>query len=662
MQTTTLGAIARSIRSLSADAIQKANSGHPGLPLGMAELGGMLFAEILEYYPDKPDWIDRDRFILSAGHGSMLLYSLLHLAGYKLSCEDLMNFRQTGSITPGHPEYGLTPGVETTTGPLGAGFSNAVGMAIAESMLAAQFNTNRHQIVDHYTFVIAGDGCMMEGITSEAASLAGHLALDKLIVFYDSNQITIEGSTDIAFSEDVLARYQSYNWQTLTIDAYNGDEIRTAVNKAKSDTTRPTLIRALSTIGKGAPTMAGTHKVHGSPLGEEEILRMRKESGIPDLESFFIDPEASSFFVSHRQELEKKYREWENTFTAWSKDNPQLRKKWDVYFSEPQNAVKNLALPDFKIGDKIATRKASGKILNTCAEQMENIVGGSADLAPSNNTFITSSESFSATNRKGRNLHFGVREHAMGGIINGMVLHGGLKVYCGTFLAFSDYMRPAIRLAALMKIPSIFVFTHDSIFVGEDGPTHQPIEHIEALRAIPDLTVIRPADAEETAIAWKIAIAKTDGPCVLILSRQSLPVLGKHDPDWKAAMLKGAYIVSKGSDHPDITIVATGSEVSMALEAAALFTEKNIRVISMPSRTDFLDQDVEYRSQLIPEGTTVIAVEAGVPWGWASVTGNIETVFSIRRFGESGPADRIASSLGFTVQDLKEFILSKTDE
>ena len=535
-------------------------------------------------------------------------------------------------------------------------------MAIAEQMLAARFNTGTHSIVDHYTYVLAGDGCMMEGVASEAASLAGHLKLNKLIVFYDSNKITIEGSTTMAFTEDVGARFRSYGWETISVDAYDPQGIVAAVAEAQKQTDRPTLIEAVSTIGKGAPTMAGSHKVHGSPLGEKEIEGLRKSAGIPQEEEFFVDPEAIKFFASRLMEMNKKYKEWQEDFEAWSSENPALKKEWDNFFAKTATLVNGVSLPEFKLGEKVATRKASGIVLNAFAEVLENLVGGSADLAPSNNTMIESSASFSSENRIGRNIHFGVREHAMGGIMNGIVLHGGLKIYAGTFLVFSDYMRPAIRLAALMKIPSIFVFTHDSIFVGEDGPTHQPVEHIEALRVIPNLNVIRPADAEETSVAWSIALSSIENPTALILTRQGLPVYEKEDPAWTENMHRGAYIVRKGSNNPDVTLVATGSEVTMALEAANSLPGKSIRVVSMPSRTTFMEQDAAYREELIPKGSTVIAVEAGVPWGWASVTGSVDSVFSIRRFGESGPAMKVAAALRFTSIDLKDLIISRTEE
>jgi transketolase len=653
MNTDTVNAIATSIRALSMDGVQKANSGHPGLPMGCAELGALLYGDLLRHDPSHPDWIDRDRFILSAGHGSMLLYSLLYLSGYGLTKEDLMNFRRLGSKTPGHPEYGMTVGVETTTGPLGAGFSNAVGLAIAERMLAAKFNTPKQSIIDHYTYVLSGDGCMMEGITSEAASLAGHLRLGKLIVFYDSNSITIEGSTDLAFTEDVLKRYEAYGWQTLSGDMYDVDGLRSLISDAKSTADTPTIILLQSTIGMGSPNMAGSHEVHGAPLGDEEIAATRRNLGIPEDESFYVDQKAFSHFESMKPEWSKRFDTWQAAFDAWAAENPELKKLWDTGFSKID--PHDIDMPKFEIGDSMATRKAGGAVLKAAAANVPCLVGGSADLAPSNNTAMPGGD-FKFDTPEGRTLHFGVREHAMGGITNGLALHGGLRPFCATFLVFSDYMRPSIRLASLMKQPVIYVFTHDSIFVGEDGPTHQPVEHLASLRIIPGLTVLRPGDAQETAIAWSMALTKDDGPVALALTRQNLPVYEKSDSDWMHTITRGAYVVKECNGTPEIVVVATGSEVSLALEAAEKVSDKKIRVVSMLSRELFLAQDQTFRRSILPEGVRVVTTEAGVSCGWDRFASSPEDMLHIDRFGESGPAKDVANHFGFTADALAEIL------
>ncbi|RLD32277.1 MAG: transketolase, partial [Bacteroidetes bacterium] len=545
-------AAALSIRSLSMDQVQAANSGHPGLPMGCAELGAVLYGDVLKHNPKVPKWIDRDRFVLSAGHGSAFIYSLLHLSGYNLPIGELKRFRQMGSLTPGHPELNHTEGVETTTGPLGAGFSNAVGMAVAETFLADKFNTKDASVIDHFTYSLAGDGCMMEGLTSESASLAGHLGLGKLIVFYDSNKITIEGSTELAFTENVKMRYQAYNWQTLEGDMHNPEEIENLINQAKMETAKPTLIILNSIIGKGSPNREGTAGIHGAPLGEEEIALTRKNIGIPVEESFYIHPDAVKFFNEKKDTAVGEYTKWTDMFSNWSKNNPDLRKEWDLFFTDGID-LSGVEWPEFKVGDSAATRKISGAAIKALSNSVPNIIGGSADLAPSNNTAMDHGD-YSITNRGGRTLHFGVREHAMGGIANGITLHGGLRTFCATFMVFADYMRPTIRLAALMNLPSIFIFTHDSVFVGEDGPTHQPVEHLASLRIIPNTTVLRPADAEETVESWKMAVENITGPTVLALTRQNLTVFAKDDSDWKSTIRKGAYIAADCSGKPDVVL------------------------------------------------------------------------------------------------------------
>lgn len=653
MNTKALEAVAKTIRALSMDGVQKANSGHPGLPMGCAELGALLYGEVMKHNPKDPAWINRDRFILSAGHGSMFLYSLLFLTGYGLTKEDLMNFRQLDSKTPGHPEYGWTAGVETTTGPLGAGLSNAVGMAIAEQMLASRFNTAKRTIIDHYTYVLSGDGCMMEGVTSEAASLAGHLGLGKLIVFYDSNKITIEGSTDLAFTEDVLARYRAYGWQTLSGDMYDLAGTAGLIGEAKAEKAKPTIILLKSVIGKGSPNMAGTHKVHGAPLGEEEVKATRKALGIPEDEAFFIAPEAVSYFDGKKADWSKAYEAWKSSFDAWAQENPELKKEWDAFFAARPDYAK-LPYPQFAEGDKLATRSASGKVLAAIAPAVPNLVGGSADLAPSNNTAMPGGD-FSKTDRKGRTLHFGVREHAMGGIVNGMALHG-FRPFCATFLVFADYMRPTVRLAALMELPIIYIFTHDSIYVGEDGPTHEPIEHIASLRIIPHVVVLRPADAQETALAWQMALEHANGPTVLALTRQNLAVFPKADADWKKTARKGAYLVKDCAGKPDVVVVATGSEVELALKAAALVQDKKIRIVSMISRELFQKQDKAFREGLVPGGVRTVVAEAGVRSGWEGIASSETDILSIDSFGKSGKAEAVAKSFGFTPENLASLI------
>ncbi len=644
MEISSLEALAASVRSLSMDAVQAANSGHPGMPLGCADLGALLYGEVLKHDPSQPQWIDRDRFILSAGHGSMLLYSLLHLTGYGLPLEELKKFRQLGSKTPGHPEYGWTVGVETTTGPLGAGFSNAVGFAIAETKLAAEFNTPEHTVIDHYTYALAGDGCLMEGVSAEAASLAGHLELGKLIVFYDSNGITIEGHTDIAFTEDVGQRFEAYGWQVLKGSAHDISQMMTLISEAKAEKKRPSLLILTSTIGFGSPHKAGTHDVHGTPLGAEEIKATKKNLGLPEDEQFYIVPEALRYTAQKATPWKAARETWEKTFAAWAKVNPELKAKWDKFFADPTTLVDYAEEPSFALGEAVATRVAGGKSLNAFAKVMPGLTGGSADLAPSNNTALPFGE-YSAQNRLGRTFHFGVREHGMGGVVNGMNLHGGLRAFGATFLVFADYMRPPLRLSAIMGLPSLFVFTHDSLFVGEDGPTHQPIEHAEALRAIPRLLVLRPGDAQETFLAWKLALKQTHRPSALLLTRQNLKVYEKP-ANWKEDFEKGGYIV-KDTDKPETVILATGSEVNLALEAVKL-TQRRVRVVSVSSR-ELLHENPNHWAKLVPQGTKVVAAEAGITTGWKGLADN---VLGLDRFGESGPGAAVAAHLGLTAENL----------
>lgn len=652
-----LKAVALSIRSLSMDAIQKANSGHPGLPLGAAELASVLYGNIMRHNPKNPGWKNRDRFVLSAGHGSMLLYSILHLAGYDVSLDDIKNFRQPGSRCPGHPEYGYTPGVEMTTGPLGQGLSTAVGMALAESMLAAKYNTPDFKIVDHYTYVLAGEGCLMEGVASEASSFAGHNRLGKLIVFYDENHITIDGSTNIAFTEDIAKRYEAYGWQILRGDMYNMDEIEKLTAAARKDP-RPSLIMLKSIIGKGAPTVAGTAKAHGAPLGAEGIVEAKKELGLDPGKDFQIKPEALEFFKNKQNHFSQLEEEWNALFEKWAEEYPEKKKSWDEDFAEggvSPARLGNAVLPEYEKDTSLATRTASNNALNAFAPVVPNLVGGSADLQSPNAVALKNAKSYSPDTPDGRYIHFGIREFAMAAICNGIQLHGGFRSFCATFMVFADYLRPALRLSALMKLPVIYVLTHDSIYVGEDGPTHQPIETIASLRAIPNVRVLRPADAEETAIAWKMALQRTDGPVCLALSRQNLPVFAKEDPDWKHTVECGAYIVRKGAETPDITILATGSEVEMALKAAELVPEKKIRVVSVMSKELFESQPekiIETITGCNKGNVRIVTVEAGVKAGWEGWTKSPKDNFSINRFGESGPAKLVAKELGFTAENL----------
>ncbi|MDR2447248.1 MAG: transketolase [Treponema sp.] len=665
MDTKPLEKIALSVRALSMDAIQKANSGHPGLPLGAAELGAVLYGDILKHDPSCPSWRDRDRFVLSAGHGSMFLYSILHLAGYKdISLDDIKTFRQIGSRAAGHPEYGLADGIETTTGPLGQGFATAVGMAVAETMLAARFNTEKHAVVDHYTYVLAGDGCLMEGVSSEASSFAGHFQLGKLIVFYDSNKITIDGSVDLAFTEDVAKRYEAYGWQVLSGSMYDFAEIASLVEKAKSEIAKPSLIILKSIIGKGAPHKQNTADVHGAPLGAEELAATKAALGISG--DFFVAPEAAAYFEKKQGEWKKARAAWEADVEAWAKENPEKKAEWDVFFSGKTIPA---ALPAFSVGDKIATRAAGNKALGAVAAANPFLVGGSADLKGPNAVglpaTVPNAADYSAGNRTGRYIHFGIREFAMAAISNGITLHGGLRAYCATFMVFADYLRPALRLSALMNQPVVYVFTHDSIYVGEDGPTHQPIEHLASLRVIPNVRVLRPADAEETAIAWEMALGNDTGPTALALSRQNIAVFEKADPDWRNTIRTGAYIVKK-ADNPNVVVIATGSEVGLALDAAKKVeerSEKKVQVVSMISRELFESQPKEIQDAIIPGGrcecgcVKIVAAEAGVRSGWERWTA-AENIFSIDRFGESGPAEKVAAHFGFTSDALAALCLT----
>lgn len=641
-------AIALSVRSLTIDAVEKAQSGHPGLPMGLAELGSLLFAETLSYYPHDPKWPNRDRLILSAGHGSMLLYALLHLSGYALSLEDIQQFRQVGSRTPGHPEYGATSGVETTTGPLGQGLASAVGMALSEAHLHALFRDNQGPLIDHCIYVIASDGDLMEGVSSEASSLAGHLKLSNIIVFYDDNQISIEGDTALAFSENIEQRYSSYGWHTLSADAYDIMALRHAIAQAQAETTRPTLIKVRSTIGKGSPNKAGSAEAHGAPLGQSEAEATRHALGLN--QQFFIHPQATAFFKQRLPQLEMHYTQWQQRLKSWLDSDSHGRHLWECYHSPPNKLLSKVNYPSFERNEKVATRKASGMLLQAIAPALPQLIGGSADLAPSNNSNLPSDD-FSATNRRGRILHFGVREHAMAAIVNGIALHGPLVPFCATFMVFSDYMRPSMRLAALMKVPAIYVLTHDSIYLGEDGPTHQPIEHLAALRAIPGMRMLRPADAEETVESWRLVLEDRSGPAIIALTRQGLPVFPKSDTQWRQNIRRGAYIALESNTELEVIVVASGSEVSLALEAARKYG-KGIRVISMISRELFESQDEAYRTLLFPPAVRVVVVEAGIRYGWEHYVERYEDLLVLSDFGASGPGNKVAAFFKLTAQEL----------
>lgn len=663
MDTQSLEKIALSVRSLAIDAIQKANSGHPGLPMGAAELAAYLYGVEMKYDSSDPSWINRDRFVLSAGHGSMLLYSILHMAGFAVSMDDIKSFRQIGSRCPGHPEYGATPGVEITTGPLGQGIASAVGMAIAERMTAAHFNRPGAEIVDHYTYVLAGDGCLMEGVASEACSLAGHLGLGKLIVYYDSNAISIDGSTSLAFTEDVGKRFEAYGWQVLNGSMYSFGDLADLTAKAKAEKDKPTLVILKSVIGKGSPSKQGTAGVHGSPLGEEELAKTKAALGIPAGEGFYVAPEAYAYFEKRRAELREDKSSWQARFEAWGKANPGLSGELSArYFNRP---VKPLEMPAFAKGDKLATRNASGKCIAAIAHSWPNFVGGSADLTGPNVTQIPADAAedpvvFTKDNPAGRYIHFGVREHAMAAIANGLSLYGGMRPFVATFLVFADYLRPSMRLSALMGQPVIYILTHDSIFIGEDGPTHQPVETMASLRAIPGLAVLRPADAEETAAAWKMAIERTDGPTAILLSRQNLPVVAKDDPDWEATMAVGAYVAKNCDTAPDVDLLASGSELSLALKAADIVKEAkpqlSVRVISVPDREAFFRAPAPVRDTILGAAPRIFVAEAGIGRGWEFVAPP-ENIFSIERFGESGPGGKVAEHLGFTAEKFAELVL-----
>ncbi len=634
------------------DAVQKANSGHPGMPMGMADVATVLFFRHLRHCPSDPAWPNRDRFVLSAGHGSMLLYSLLHLCGYDLTLDDLIQFRQWGSKTPGHPERNTTPGVETSTGPLGQGCGNAVGMAIAERMLAERFNTDAGYPVDHYTYVLASDGDMMEGVSHEAFALAGHLGLHKLIVLYDFNRITIEGSTHLAYSDDVRKRFLSYHWRVLETDAHNLDAVDRALRRAKREKNRPTLILCYSHIGKGSPNKVDTAHCHGAPLGSEEVKAAKRYLGLPENREFYIPERVHALFAQRRKEWERQAARWRKKAAAYWKAHPEKAALWKQHMEDILPDTLSSCLPDFPTDKRLSTRVASGQVIQALARVVPHLVGGSADLAPSTMTLIQGAASIGPRSFGGRNFHFGVREHAMGAILNGLLLHGGFRAFGATFLVFSDYCRPSIRMAALMKLPVIYVFTHDSFYVGEDGPSHQAVEHAAALRSIPGMTVIRPADPTETAFAWIAALKNRSGPTAILLTRHNVPVIDRHQYAPAAWLERGAYTLweSAPGATPDALLIASGSEVDLALRAAReLAGECRVRVVSMPSWELFEQQPPSYRAQVLPPtGAIRVALEAGISQGWEKYVGENGRVLALNRFGASAPYHVLAEKFGFT--------------
>ncbi len=643
------------IRVLSADAIQKANSGHPGLPLGTAPVAYELFAKHMNYNPHNPDWVNRDRFVLSGGHGSMLLYSLFHLFGIgNLSLEEVKNFRQFGSLTPGHPEYGHTVGVEATTGPLGQGMAMAVGMAMAEAHLSSVFNKEGFPVVDHYTYVLGGDGCMMEGISSECFSLAGTLGLSKLIVFYDSNNISIEGSTDIAFTEDVVTRFKAFGFQTIEVEDGNDLEaIGKAIEEAKADKTRPSLIKVNTLIGYGCPAKQGKASAHGEPLGVDNVAALKENINWPCKGDFEVPKEVYDHYKELADNMAKAEDKWNELFAAYVEKYPEMKELWDNYFDGYDMSDLFNSDEYWAKGDKPeATRSTSGTILNMIKKAMPNLIGGSADLAPSNKTNMKDAGDFSKDNYAGTNLHFGVREQAMAAIGNGLALHGGLKAFVATFFVFSDYVKPMARLSALMKLPLTYVFTHDSIGVGEDGPTHEPIEQLAAFRSLPDFTVFRPCDRTETAAAWMYAVENECGPTGLVLTRQNLPQMEGSSKD----ALKGGYVIAESEKAvPDAIIIASGSEVSLAVNAKEELKKSGIdvRVVSMPSMELFDKQSAEYKESVLPNAVRKrVAVEALSDFGWYKYVGLDGRVIAMEGFGASGPAATLFEHFGFTVDNV----------
>jgi transketolase len=658
--------VVNTIKTLAIDAVQAANSGHPGMPMGMADTASVLWREFLVTDPRNPSFCDRDRFILSAGHGSMLLYGLLHLSGHDLSLEQLKNFRQMGSLTPGHPEFGLTAGVETTTGPLGQGFANGVGMAMAEAHLASVYNRPGHTLVDHYVYGICSDGDLQEGLSHEAAAIAGHLKLGKLIFLYDDNEITIDGCTANSSSTDETVRFESHGWQVLSVDGHDRAAVREALVSAKGDTSRPTLIRCRTYIGHGSPNKEGSEKSHGSPLGAEEVRLTKEKMGWPVDAQFLVPPEVPEAFSEMRMRGASKRDQWLTAFDAYKAAYPSEATE---FLAMQSGDVDVASLKDVLAGivsdAPQATRASSGKVINALASLLPSLIGGSADLAGSNKTTIEGAAFYSPATPSGRNIHFGIREHGMAAAMNGMALHGGLIPYGGTFLTFSDYMRPSMRLAALMKQRVVYVLTHDSIFLGEDGPTHQSVEHAMALRLIPGLDVMRPADMAETAAAWLATLGRNDGPTALLLTRQNLPQLVDFDVA-TTGIEKGGYVIAEqGLQGEPVILIGTGSELHLCVEAKAILESKGVpvRVVSMPCLDRFLRADRAYRDSVLPPSfARRVSVEAGRTFGWESVVGLDGASVGIDSFGESAPAEELAKHFGFTVENVVKTAMSLTDQ
>jgi len=645
------------IRFLAVDGVQKANSGHPGMPMEASPLAYLLWTRTMNYNPKNPAWPNRDRFVLSAGHGSMLLYAMLHLTGYGLSLDALKDFRQLDSPTPGHPEYGCAPGVETTTGPLGQGFATGIGMAMAERYLATRFNRPDFPLVNHFIYALVSDGDMMEGISSETASMAGDLGLGKLIYVYLDNKITIEGNTHITFTEDVARRFEAYNWQVQRVDGYDLPAINTALANAKSETSQPSLIIARTHIAWGSPNKQDTPDAHGAPLGEEEVLLTKKNCGWPETPNFWVPKDVLSVFRQALKQGEALEKEWQALYANYQMKYSHLAQQWEAMHKAPDTSKFNDALPHFDADQgSIATRKASGQVLAAVKPHLPGLVGGSADLAPSNNTYLKGFDEFKEDG--GPNIRFGIREHGMGAILNGMALSKALIPYGGTFLVFSDYMRPAIRMAALMQLHIIYVFTHDSIGLGEDGPTHQPIEHLASLRSIPNILVVRPADAQETVEAWKLALAHQKGPCALILSRQGLPVIDRKKYASAEGLHNGAYVLAQSTGgKPDLILMATGAEVHLILGAYEQLASRGVRVrlVNIPSWELFSAMPGAYRHEVLPPDVSArIAVEAGSPLGWERFTGSQGIIIGMHRFGASAPAKDLFKTFGFTVEAVIE--------
>ena len=643
------------VRALAMDAVQQAESGHPGAPMALAPLAYLLYTRHLKHNPADPEWPDRDRLVLSNGHASMLLYASLHMSGYGISLDEIRSFRQWGSQTPGHPEHGLTPGIETTTGPLGQGFANAVGMAAAEAHLAAVFNRDGHPIVDHHTWFICGDGDLMEGLSHEAASFAGHFGLGKLIGFYDDNRITIDGGTELTFSDDSARRFEAYGWHVQRVEDVNDlDALDGAIAAARAETARPSLIIVRTVIGFGSPNRAGTAKAHGEALGVEEVKRSKEALGWTATEPFTVPAEAVAHWRRGNEALAFANDAWRRALIAYAKAHPLDAKELGRRLQGELPGGWQQAIPTFSAENgSVATRASSGVVLNALAAKVPELIGGSADLSGSNLTIIKDSPVFSARNHAGRNIHFGVREHGMGGIMNGMALHGGVIPYGGTFLVFSDYMRPSIRLDALMHQRVIYVFTHDSIGLGEDGPTHQPVEHLSALRAIPNVTVIRPGDASEVAEAWRAALLHKGGPVALVLTRQKVPFIDRSHRGAAADLARGGYVLDAGAKRaaPDLVLIASGSEVGMALEAQRRIEESGraVRVVSMPSHEYFLKQPEEYQASVLPDGVRRIAIEAAHPMSWHRFMRHGDVMIGIDHFGASAPYLRLYAEYGLTV-------------